>query len=70
MLQPRIVCLNELVREGEKILRRLIREDIELIYVLSPDAGQVKVDPGQVSQILMNLTANARDAMPQGGSSL
>jgi two-component system cell cycle sensor histidine kinase/response regulator CckA len=67
MIQPRVVCLNELIRDGEKMLRRLIREDVELVLDMSPEAGQVKVDPGQVSQILMNLSANARDAMPQGG---
>jgi len=67
MLQPRVVCLNELIRDGEKMLRRLIREDVELVFDMSPEAGQVKVDPGQMSQILMNLSANARDAMPHGG---
>jgi len=67
MLQPRVVGLNELIRDGEKMLRRLIREDVELVFDLSPEAGQVKVDPGQVNQILMNLCSNARDAMPQGG---
>lgn len=69
MIQPRVVCLDELIRDEEKMLRRLIREDVELVFDMSPEAGQVKVDPGQVSQILVNLSANARDAMPPGGSS-
>jgi nitrogen-specific signal transduction histidine kinase/ActR/RegA family two-component response regulator len=67
MLQPRVVCLNELIRDEEKMLRRLIREDVELVFDLSAETGEVKVDPGQVSQTLMNLSANARDAMPRGG---
>ena len=70
MLQPRIVLLNDLVNDAEKMLRRLIREDVELVLDLNPETGQVKVDPGQVTQILMNLAANARDAMPQGGKLL
>jgi signal transduction histidine kinase/sensor domain CHASE-containing protein/ActR/RegA family two-component response regulator len=67
MLQPRVADLNELIRDGEKMLRRLIREDIALIFTLSREAAHVKVDPSQLSQIMMNLAVNARDAMPQGG---
>jgi CheY-like chemotaxis protein len=51
----------------EKLLRRLIGEDIEVLLALAPDLGTVKVDPGQVDQVLMNLVVNARDAMPGGG---
>ena len=59
--------LNDIVRNVDKMLRRLIGEDIEVLTVLAPNLGTVKVDPGQVDQILMNLVVNARDAMPGGG---
>ncbi|HSR68432.1 MAG TPA: ATP-binding protein [Acidobacteriota bacterium] len=68
VMEPRIVPLNDLVGESEKLLRRLIGEDIELISTLSPDAGSVRVDPDQFTQVLMNLVVNARDAMPDGGT--
>jgi nitrogen-specific signal transduction histidine kinase/ActR/RegA family two-component response regulator len=67
VLQPRVFNLNEAVAEMEKMLRRLIGEDIELISVLEEHLGLVKADPGQVEQIIMNLAVNARDAMPRGG---
>ena len=67
VLQPRRVNLNDIVRNVEKMLRRLIGEDIEVLTVLAPDLGTVKVDLGQVEQVLMNLVVNARDAMPGGG---
>jgi PAS domain S-box-containing protein len=67
ILEPRVVDLGEVVRGNEKLLRRLIGETVRLSIRLDPDAGSVKVDPGQVSQVLMNLASNARDAMPTGG---
>ncbi len=66
-LQPKIVSLNNVVRDFETIIRRLIREDIELTTALDPDLGPVKVDPHQMEQVLMNLVVNAVDAMPHGG---
>ena len=67
VLQPRIIHLNEVVRGTEKMLRRLIGEDIELSTVFGSPLGYVKADPGQIEQVLMNLAVNARDAMPKGG---
>ncbi len=64
---PRRVAVNELLGGVEKMLRRLIGEDIRLVLSLSPDAGAISVDPGQFEQVIMNLAVNARDAMPQGG---
>jgi len=67
VIQPTIIDLNSLVGETEKMLRRLIGEDIELSLVRVKDLGRVRADLGQVDQILMNLAINARDAMPHGG---
>ena len=67
MLQPQALGLNELVADTEKILRRLIGEDIELVTVLEPRLARVNADPGQMNQVIMNLAVNARDAMPEGG---
>lgn len=68
MIEPRILDLNELIRHLQKMLGRLIGEDIVLRLALSPDLGRIKADPGQIEQVLINLAVNARDAMHQGGS--
>ncbi len=67
MLAPRVLDLNALVQEMEKLLRRLIGADIEVAASLSPNVGMVRADPGQLEQVVMNLAVNARDAMPTGG---
>jgi two-component system cell cycle sensor histidine kinase/response regulator CckA len=66
-IAPQVLDLNAAVANMEKILRRLIGEDIELETVQRPDLGMVKADPAQIEQVIMNLAVNSRDAMPQGG---
>jgi two-component system cell cycle sensor histidine kinase/response regulator CckA len=67
VLEPKILDLNESVSNMAKLLRRLIGEDITLMLCPHPALGRVKLDPGQVEQIIMNLAVNARDAMSGGG---
>ena len=67
VLQPRVLQLNDVVQNMEKMLRRLIGEDVELSTVFDLGLGRVKADPGQLEQVIMNLAFNARDAMPRGG---
>ncbi|MBI4165217.1 MAG: response regulator [Acidobacteria bacterium] len=67
VLAPLVVNLNDIVANVDKMLRRLIGEDIDLVTKLDPALSHTKVDPGQVEQVIMNLAVNSRDAMPEGG---
>jgi signal transduction histidine kinase/CheY-like chemotaxis protein len=68
LLRPSVLNLNAIVGDAERILRRVIGEDIALVCRLDPQVGGVKADAHQLNQVLMNLCANARDAMPEGGT--
>ncbi len=67
VLEPKVLDLNAVVADIRNLLCRLIGEDIELTTILNPRLGRVLADPGQIEQVIMNLAANARDAMPKGG---
>ena len=67
ILEFKVIDLNTALRNLEKMLRRVIGEDIELVIHLPEDLGGVKTDPGQIEQVIMNLAVNAKDAMPDGG---
>jgi signal transduction histidine kinase/DNA-binding response OmpR family regulator len=67
MFKPTVINVNSAITDLERMLRRLIGEDIDYCTVLDPDVGRVRADPAQIQQILMNLVVNARDAMPGGG---
>jgi PAS domain S-box-containing protein len=67
LLQPRVIDLNEVVRNIERLLRRVIGEDIDFAVRLEPELAPVQADPSHIDQVIMNLVVNARDAMPTGG---
>ncbi|MBI5360878.1 MAG: PAS domain S-box protein [Planctomycetes bacterium] len=67
ILSPQVLDINAVIVNIEKMLRRIILENIELKTVLKPQTGRIKADPGQIEQVIMNLSVNARDAMPNGG---
>jgi nitrogen-specific signal transduction histidine kinase len=67
VLQPVVLSLNDVVADIQKMLQRLLGEDVELHASLAPDLGNVRADAGQIEQVIMNLAVNARDAMPTGG---
>jgi len=67
VMEMRVLDLNDLLRNLDKMLQRVIGEDIELATILDENLGKVKADPGQIEQVIMNLAVNARDAMSKGG---
>ncbi len=67
VLQPSVIEMNDVVTGVERMLTRLLGEDIEVSWITSPTAGKVHADAGQIEQVIMNLVVNARDAMPKGG---
>ena len=67
VLQPRVIDLNDVVRNIERLLRRVIGEDIDFAVRLEPELAPVQADPSHIDQVIMNLVVNARDAMPKGG---
>jgi PAS domain S-box-containing protein len=67
VMQPCVMNINTAVVHTEKMLRRLIGEDVELVLSLREDAGNIKADPNHIEQAIVNLALNARDAMPEGG---
>ena len=68
VLQPRVLDLNEALRNVHTMLRRLVRENIVIILNLDPGIDRVRVDPGQLDQVIVNLVMNSGDAMPKGAT--
>jgi PAS domain S-box-containing protein len=68
IVEPRVFDLNELVTGLDKMLRRVLGEDVKLVTIASPNLGRIRADPGRVEQVIMNLVVNARDAMASGGT--
>src|SRR5579871_587027 len=67
IIQPRVMNMNAVVGQTEKMLHRLLGEDIQLVFDLPADVGNIRADPNQIVQAIVNLAVNARDAMPTGG---
>ncbi len=67
MVEPRVLDLNRNISRISRMLRRVIREDIELVTLLKADPARIKADPAQIEQVLLNVAVNAKDAMPKGG---
>jgi two-component system, cell cycle sensor histidine kinase and response regulator CckA len=67
VIEPRVLDLNSTAQDVERMLRRLIGEDVDIHLKLAPDLGRIRADAGQIEQVIINLTVNARDAMPRGG---
>jgi PAS domain S-box-containing protein len=67
VLEPRVLNLNDVIQGLERMLKRILGEDVDLVLGLAPDLGMVMADPGQLEQVIMNLVVNARDAMSSGG---
>jgi len=68
VVEPVVIDLNDAVTDTRKMLRRMVGEDIVIATSLEPELGHVRIDPGHLVQVIMNLTVNARDAMPRGGT--
>jgi two-component system, cell cycle sensor histidine kinase and response regulator CckA len=68
ILQPRVLDINALIADLEKMLQRVVYEHVQIVTRLAPDVGHIRADPTQIEQVLVNLTVNARDAMPRGGT--
>jgi PAS domain S-box-containing protein len=68
ILQPRVLDVNVLIADLERMLRRVVYEHVQIVTRLAPDVGRIKADPTQIEQVLVNLAVNARDAMPKGGT--
>src|SRR5260370_10468575 len=66
-MQQRVINVHDVIGQTERMLRRLIGEDIQLVMSLSADTGNIKVDPNHIEQSIVNLALNARDSMPLGG---
>src|SRR5262249_24272529 len=67
IIQPLVLDVNQIVGNTERMLRRLIKENIEFAVILEPNLDRVSADPGQIEQVILNLVVNARDALPKGG---
>ncbi|HEY4187014.1 MAG TPA: response regulator [Polyangia bacterium] len=67
VIEPRVIDLNHVLKETDRMLQRIVGADIDLVSVLTPEIGRVRIDPGSMEQVIMNLVVNARDAMPTGG---